>query len=392
MKNQFTLFDTAIGTCAISWRGKEITSMRLPEADETENKTVLYLRFRDSTEAKPNRYVKDVIKRITEHLDGHISDFKNVRLCMNDISPFSKRVYESLRNVQAGIIITYGELAGMAGSPKACRAVGRALATNPFAVLVPCHRVIASGNKIGGFSAFGRLDLKLRLLKLEGIDLKNRGQTKKTEKLPFGILFNPDEAVNTLIKADKQLGNLIKRVGDFKLSVESINSPFDALLEAIVYQQLTGKAAATIFARVKSLFNHDGQIRPFDILRASDEELRGAGLSRAKIAAARDLAEKALDGTLPSFVALKKMTDEEIIDRLTTIRGIGRWTVEMLLIFRLGRPDVFPANDYGIRKGFAATFHQNRLPTPKEISKYGERWKPFRTVASWYLWRAADNL
>jgi 3-methyladenine DNA glycosylase/8-oxoguanine DNA glycosylase len=126
-------------------------------------------------------------------------------------------------------------------------------------------------------------------------------------------------------------------------------------------------------------------------LDTPDEKLRGAGLSRNKVAAIKDLAAKTIDGTVPSARTLAKMSDEEIIARLITVRGIGRWTVEMLLLFDLGRPDVWPVDDYGVRKGFAKTFGKRKLPKPKQLMKLGEKWRPHRSVAAWYFWRALDK-
>jgi DNA-3-methyladenine glycosylase II len=167
--------------------------------------------------------------------------------------------------------------------------------------------------------------------------------------------------------------------------------PFDALAESIAYQQLSGKAAAKIFSRVRALYPKRKWLDPEQLLATPDETLRGAGLSRAKTAALKDLAAKTMDGTVPSGRALIRMTDDEIIERLTAVRGIGRWTVEMLLLFDLGRPDVWPVDDYGVRKGFAKTFGRRKLPTPKQLVKFGEKWRPYRSVAAWYFWRALDQ-
>ena len=166
--------------------------------------------------------------------------------------------------------------------------------------------------------------------------------------------------------------------------------PFDALAESIAYQQLSGKAAATIFGRVRALYPRRKYLDPEKILATPDETFRAAGLSRNKIAALKDLAAKTIDGTVPPSRAIVRMSDEEIIARLITVRGIGRWTVEMLLLFDLGRPDVWPVDDYGVRKGFAKTFGRRKLPTPKELMKFGEKWRPYRSVAAWYFWRALD--
>lgn len=198
-----------------------------------------------------------------------------------------------------------------------------------------------------------------------------------------------DLAVRFLCESDAPMSRLIGRAGACRFGATRSQSPFLALAESIAYQQLTGKAAATIFGRFRAIYDGRGPT-PERVLETSDEVLRGAGLSRAKIAALRDLSAKTLDGTVPTAARLKRLEDEEIIERLTSIRGIGRWTAEMLLMFRLGRPDVLPATDYGVRKGFALTYRKRALPTPAELLKRGERWRPYRSVASWYLWRAVD--
>ena len=204
----------------------------------------------------------------------------------------------------------------------------------------------------------------------------------------------PDAAAvnRALARADPRLGGLIRRVGRCRLELDAVSTPFASLAEAIVYQQLTGRVAATIHGRLVDLFRPKRLPTPSGLLLLSDAALRGAGLSRAKIAALRDLSEKTLDGTVPTLRALRRMDDEEIIERLTRVRGIGRWTVEMLLLFRLGRPDILPAGDYGIRKGFARTFRNGRLPDPKQVLRRGERWRPYRSVASWYLWRSLEPI
>jgi DNA-3-methyladenine glycosylase II len=215
----------------------------------------------------------------------------------------------------------------------------------------------------------------------------------KSRKLPF----DPVEAVEHLKASDAKLGALIERAGPFTLKLDALGSPFESLLESILYQQLHGKAAATIHRRVREYFG--GDPAPRLLIDTPDEVLRAAGVSGNKIKAMKDLAAKTLDGTVPTHAAIGKMTDAEIVERLTAVRGIGPWTVEMLLIFRMGRPDVFPVTDYGVRKGFALTFQRvpktralaaEELPKPEVLLKRGKRWTPFRSVASWYLWRACD--
>lgn len=205
-----------------------------------------------------------------------------------------------------------------------------------------------------------------------------------------GLGFEPASAVEHLRARDETLARVIDSVGPFRLQPMGASSIFAALARAIVYQQLTGKAAATIFARFCALFP-DADPTAEQVLAASGDELRGAGLSRSKLLSLCDLAAKTVSGEIPTLADIQCMEDEAIIERLTSVRGIGRWTVEMLLIFRLGRPDVLPADDYGIRKGFARAYAQGELPARKDVETYGVRWKPYRTVASWYLWRVAEQ-
>jgi DNA-3-methyladenine glycosylase II len=190
--------------------------------------------------------------------------------------------------------------------------------------------------------------------------------------------------------SDRRMAELIARSRRYAITSSLSVRPFDALAESIAYQQLSGKAAATIWSRVRALYPKRKYLDPKLVLSTPDEKLRAAGLSRNKVAALKDLAAKTLDGTVPSARALGRMADEEIIEHLTAVRGIGRWTVEMLLLFDLGRPDVWPVHDYGVRKGFAKTFGRRKLPTPKQLMKLGDKWKPYRSVAAWYFWRALD--
>jgi DNA-3-methyladenine glycosylase II len=202
--------------------------------------------------------------------------------------------------------------------------------------------------------------------------------------------MNHKYAHRLLRTSDPRMAELIARSRRYNITPAVSLRPFDALAESIAYQQLSGKAAATIFGRVRALYPKRKWLDPEQLLATPDETLRAAGLSRAKTAALKDLAAKTIDGTVPSGRALIRMTDDEIITRLTTVRGIGRWTVEMLLLFDMGRPDVWPVDDYGVRKGFAKTFGRRKLPTPKQLMKLGEKWRPYRSVAAWYFWRALD--
>jgi len=202
--------------------------------------------------------------------------------------------------------------------------------------------------------------------------------------------MNHKHAHQLLRASHPRMAELIARSRRYNITPAVSIRPFDALAESIAYQQLSGKAAATIFGRVRALYPKRKWLDPEQLLATPDETLRAAGLSRAKTAALKDLAAKTIDGTVPAGRALFHMSDDEIITRLTAVRGIGRWTVEMLLLFDLGRPDVWPVDDYGVRKGFAKTFSRRKLPTPKQLMKFGEKWRPYRSVAAWYFWRALD--
>jgi DNA-3-methyladenine glycosylase II len=194
-----------------------------------------------------------------------------------------------------------------------------------------------------------------------------------------------------LAATDPRMAALIARSLRYNVKPGRLIRPFDALAESIAYQQLSGKAAATILGRVRALYPRRKYLDPKLILATPDEKLRAAGLSRNKTAALKDLAAKTLAGTVPSARVLTRMSDEEIVARLTTVRGIGRWTVEMLLLFDLGRADVWPVDDYGVRKGFAKTFGRGKLPKAKQLMKFGEKWRPYRSIAAWYFWRALDK-
>ena len=201
--------------------------------------------------------------------------------------------------------------------------------------------------------------------------------------------FDTAAAVAALRKSDPALGRAIETFGPFAMRRRAMRTPFEALLRAIVYQQLSGRAAGAIHARVVALFE-GGRPTPRALAAMSDERLHATGLSRAKAAAARDLAEKTLARVVPGGRALRAMPDDKIVARLVQVRGVGRWTVEMLLMSHLARPDVLPATDLGIRRGFSRIQGLEELPAPAELIAHGERWRPWRTVASWYLWRAAD--
>lgn len=402
----YTLFQTPIGRCGIAWGPGGISLLQLPEGRESATRARVRARMNGVLEGEPPEFVQNAVAAITRLLAGEAVDLSELELDMDAVPAFHRRVYEQARRIPPGTKLSYGELAVQLGAPGSARAVGQALGRNPFPIVVPCHRVFAAKGKPGGFTANGGVSTKLRLLALE---TPRTGASLTDAEAAFG--FDPEAAVAQLRSSDPVLARLIDKVGPFRMELQFIPSVFGALAQAIVYQQLTGKAAATIFARLCGLFRNTAdanpanrdpadsgpgdsplpELTPDKILRAGEERLRSAGLSRSKVLALQDLARKAKSGELPTLAEVRRMDDESIIERMTEVRGIGRWTAEMLLIFRLGRPDVLPVDDYGVRKGFGVAFRKKELPSKKDVEKRGERWRPYRSVATWYLWRALDK-
>jgi DNA-3-methyladenine glycosylase II len=205
--------------------------------------------------------------------------------------------------------------------------------------------------------------------------------------LPFDLAF----AMQHLSAKDEKLATLIAETVQFQIDMEAAQSPYEALMESIAYQSISGKAAATIFGRVKALGSNGRAPSPEEMLGLRKPVLRKAGLSGAKILAMKDLAQKTIDGVVPTLEQAQKLSDEDLVERLVSVRGIGAWTVEMFLIFNLGRPDVLPIHDLGVKKGWSVTYGKKHMPKPKELLAFGEQWRPYRTVASWYMWRAFER-
>jgi methylated-DNA-[protein]-cysteine S-methyltransferase len=387
---RFAAIDTSLGKVAVAWGDDGVRRIEIAERNRTGCVAKLERALGEIREAKPTPEIARLLRSIERHLQGEPARFESTSIDWRGLSPFRVAVYRALRGVAPGETVSYGELAKRVGVPGAARAIGRAMATNPFPLLVPCHRVLASDGSTGGFSAPGGNTTKAKLLSIEGVELA-RTTGRRFFDGDGALPFDRAQARRTLARADRELSAWMKQVGPLRLQIHRPSSTFAALAESIVYQQLNGRAAATIFARVTALFGKRSRLSAEDVAAASDERLRSAGLSRAKAAALRDLADKTLAGEVPSLARLAHMEDEAIVDALTPIRGIGRWTVQMLLMFKLGRPDVLPIDDYGLRKGFARVFGLDDLPKPAEVAARGERWRPFRTAASWYLWRATDD-
>ena len=387
----FALFDSPIGSCGIAWSDRGVMGTLLPDPREAATRARLQRRYPGAREAAPPPDVGRAIEAIGALLrgQGDVAALDAIALDMARIAPFNRRVYEVARTIPPGGTLTYGEIAAKMGAPGQARDVGQALGRNPFPLVVPCHRVLAAGGKLGGFSAPGGVTTKLRLLSLEGAGAAGQLGLFDGDGA-FG--FDPKVALEHLRAADPVLARTMDAVGPFTMRLKRAPSIFAALAESIVYQQLHGRAAATIYARLCALFprGHEGPTAE-GLLRATDARLRAAGLSGAKLHSLRDLARRAVAGEIPTLAEAQAMADEALVERLSEVRGIGRWTVEMLLMFRLGRPDVLPVDDYGIRQGFQVAFRKRAMPEREVVAKHGERWRPYRTAASWYLWRAAER-
>lgn len=305
---------------------------------------------------------------------GQEADSGSVELDLSASPPFHQRTFLAAQGIRRGETLTYGELAERLENKGASRAVGQAMAKNPFVLVVPCHRVLPSSGSLGGFSAPGGAATKQVLLRHEGVDLSPS--------------WSIEEAVQHLRAADPKLARYMDVVGPCLLRHRTLHSLFDALAESVVYQQLSGKAAATIMARVIAL-TPPKRFNAEEVAKVSDEALRGAGLSRAKLAAIRDLQARELNGTLPSVAQVRRWSDGMVVERLSEVRGIGRWTAEMLLLFRLRRPDVFPRLDLGVQKGLQRVLGKHSL-TARDLEQAAQRYAPFGSVAAWYLWRVTE--
>lgn len=203
------------------------------------------------------------------------------------------------------------------------------------------------------------------------------------------LSYDPALAIQQLSSRDRRLGMIINQFNGYRLSLFPYQNAFQALVRSIIYQQLGARSAQAIHERLLATFPGKHHPRPEEILALTEQQVRIIGLSRAKTIALRDLATRISKGEIPLDCQLKQMTDDEIMESLCKVAGIGPWTVHMLLIFYLGRADVLPATDLGIRNGFRFTYNKSVLPSPKSILAFGQRWRPYRTVASWYLWRAS---
>lgn len=377
------VFETRLGHCGFAWQGDRVTRFCLPDADPR----AVRRRLADFTgEKRPSPrlppFARKLVRQTLLHLEGEPQDFSATPVDFGAVPGFHRDVYAAAIRVPAGEIRSYGELAELAGRPGAARAVGQAMGRNPIPLVIPCHRITAAGGRLGGFTASGGVETKLKLLEAEGVRIRTGNELPSGAKLA--------KLARALGQTDPLIGKLIRRLEPPSFSPRRKTSPYEALFSAIVHQQLHASAAQAILKRIQALA-WGATPAPEKFLRIPDEDLRAAGLSRGKLAALRDLAQKTLAGVVPSRQEMARMTDAAIIRRLVSIHGVGQWTVEMLLIFTLARPDVLPVNDYAVKVAFARLHGLKKPPTPKEMARLGAKWAPYRSLASLYLWKSLDS-
>lgn len=372
------IFDTAIGPCGLGWNDRGIDCVQLPDVDETATaarmteKVAGRPRFDLGTRRLPSD-VRNAARRMQRHFDGKLDDLRDVPIDVSGATPFARKVYAALRRVGPGELVSYGELAKAAGSPGAARAIGRAMATNPVPMIVPCHRVVSSAHRLGGFSAPGGQRTKVRMLFIEGVILD--------EAQAAGLAH--------LRAADPVLAALIERIGPYVPAADRDVPPYDALARSLVGQQLSTKAAATIAARVCALSPGDGFPTPAELEGIDDAALRAAGLSRAKASYLRSLADHMQDGSL-DFRRMRTASDDDVIETITQVRGFGRWSAQMFLQFYLGRLDVLPTDDLGFRRGMMLAYGLRAMPDEKRCEKIAACWSPYRSIGTWYMWQILE--
>ncbi|MFO7655266.1 MAG: methylated-DNA--[protein]-cysteine S-methyltransferase [Candidatus Krumholzibacteriia bacterium] len=388
--------DTRVGSVGVAWTPRGVDLVLLPDSPcawEGHPRGSALARLQALCPERPLRRrpppaPAEVLRRIRRHLAGEPDPLLDVPVDLAGSGSFACRVLLALREVLPGATVTYGELARRAGRAGAARAVGRVMAANPVPLLVPCHRCLPAGPRnggrdstlaaravrpLGGFSGGGGPRQKAHLLFLEGVVLDPHHQA----------------GLEHLGRVDPLLRRVIRIVGPYHAAPERREPPYAALLRAIIHQQLSIKAGATIARRVAALTPGPGLPQPQELLALEEPALRAAGLSGAKVRYARDLATRLADGRL-SLAGLARRPDDEVIETLTAVSGIGRWTAQMFLIFQLGRLDVLPVDDLGLR---AAVQKAWRLPAPvsaADLARRAEPWRPYRSMASWYLWQALD--
>lgn len=317
--------------------------------------------------------VSEAARRIKGLAGGKKDSLRDIPVDLSGCSDFSRSVYDALRRVGPGQVVTYGELAEKSGRPGAARAIGRIMGANPVPLIVPCHRCVGADGALTGFSGHGGIELKARLLHFEG------------------FVRNPEHArgIAHLRRRDPVLRKVIDAYGPYLAVPDRPGPPYDVLVRAIIHQQLSVKAGQTIAGRVAALTPGPRFPTPTEMLDLDPTVLRAAGLSNSKVSFVRDLAARVADGRL-KLRSLERMTDDEAIATLTEVRGIGVWSAHMHLIFHLGRLDVFPVGDLGVQNGAARLYGLGDKPTVAQLEAVAEPWRPYRSLGAWYLWRSLE--
>ena len=368
------VFDTAVGPVGLAWTPQGVCRIHFGSKDRQRTTEAMQAHCPHlAPSSRPAGPAAQVVRRLKRHLAGHLDHLLDIPVYTPDASEFARKVWRTLRKVPPGTVVTYGELALKAGRPGAARAVGRAMAANPVPLIVPCHRCVGSDGSMTGFSTEGGVFLKKRLLFIEGYEP------------------DPEHAagIRLLQRRDPVMRRLIKGVGPYQAVPDRRGSPFDTLVTAIVHQQLSVKAGRTIAGRVRDLTPGPRYPGPGQMLALTEPVLRGCGLSRSKTGFVKDLAARVTDGRL-KLGRLEKLSDEEVIAGLTQVHGIGVWSAQMHLIFHLGRLDVLPTGDLGLQHAAGKAYGYPEHATAAQLTELGERWKPYRSLASWYLWRSLD--
>jgi methylated-DNA-[protein]-cysteine S-methyltransferase len=377
----FALLETPFGPTGLEWSAAGVTRLVFGRTPDVLRERLASRGAEESQ--RPPRFVRETMARLQAHLLGRPQDFASIPLDFAGSSPLFRQVEAALRRTPAGATVEAEALTAQLGLEGGSARLRRLLARNPIPILLPAHRILGAEGLLGAWG--GGEGVHERLLALEGTA---QPLLHAADGAP--VPARVEEALAHLKRQDARLGELIEQVGPFRLTLRQGHSPYEALARSIVGQQITGRAAQAILARLATVFGTRGVPSPERIRTATDKKLRAAGLSGGKARAFRDLAAHALSGDVPSWAVLRRWPNERILSTLTEIHGIGQWTVEMVLLFRLGRPDVLPLGDYGVRKGYGQVFSRGRMPTARELQRRGWRWRPFRSVASWYLWRALE--
>jgi len=369
------VFATLIGPVGLAWTRRGVCRLELghPGIDKAAAELTKACPGLPTVKKLPPE-VAETRDRIKGLLRGKKDDLRDIPIDLAGSSDFSRKVLRELRKVKPGTVVTYGELAARAGRPGAARAVGRIMGANPVPIIVPCHRCLGADGSLTGFSSAGGTRLKARILFIEGYER------------------DPEHArgIRHLQKTDPKMRRVIGKVGPYLPLPDKPRPPYDTLVTAIVHQQLSVKAGQTIAGRVRDLTPGPHYPPPAKILGFPPETLRACGLSNAKVGFVRNLAARVSNGRL-KLGALKRMTDDEVITELIKVKGIGVWSAHMHLIFHLGRLDVLPVGDLGLRMAAAKLYGLEEYATPDELTDIAAPWRPYRSMGSYYLWRGLDS-